>query len=356
MLAMLRQPETLDPDLAEHLVAVAAIATMDSHMEVRLSAMTLVARLLHTHPELLSVDTRKVMGAFLLYRAADESDMVYYDAVALVDELELTRDVLEHLVGRARSPDPRERVAALVARERLSLGVRSIELPDPPVTKLLDDPDPEVQLALLEFLGQNVRNSFDAKGMLPGVDLAAKLNPFLRSRDDRVRRAAIHYARNVGGSANREALIEALLDPDETLRNVAFEALYLRLQADELQDLLLHHEATPAQRAIVLEHETRWRESEPGFSRVADPAALRDLLASDDPGRRRDALLLAGFTGDPALRPDIEASLGDADPGVRAAAEAWFGRESPGIRSAAPSGLPAVAGERSGDSSGGSSE
>jgi hypothetical protein len=45
------------------------------------------------------------------------------------------------------------------------------------------------------------------------------------------------------------------------------------------------------------------------------------MLAGDDPLRRRDALLLAGFTGDPALVPDAEAALGDADPRVRAEAE-----------------------------------
>lgn len=190
----------------------------------------------------------------------------------------------------------------------MTLGVHRIELPDPPLAELLDDDDPDVQLALLQFLGQYIRYSWDAEELLPGVDLPDKLNPLLRSRDERVRRAAIHYAHDVGGSANREALIDVLQDPDEQLRDVAFQALYLRLPEHEVRDLPLGHEATPAQRAIVLEYETRWREREPGFSRVADPAALRTMLASGDPRQRRDALRLAGFTGDPALVADIESS------------------------------------------------
>lgn len=32
--------------------------------------------------------------------------MVYYDAIALVDELAPPPDVLQHLIDRARSPDP----------------------------------------------------------------------------------------------------------------------------------------------------------------------------------------------------------------------------------------------------------
>src|SRR5262249_5306710 len=133
--------------------------------------------------------------------------------------------------------------------------------------------------------------------------------------------AAIHYVHDVGGSANREALLDVLRDPDETLRNVAFMALYRKLPQDQRREFLLHHEATPAQRAMVLEHEARWREWGTPFSLIGDAAELRGMLASDDPRRRRDALLLAGFTGDPALVPDVEAALGDADPRVRAEAE-----------------------------------
>jgi HEAT repeat protein len=319
--ALLDKPEVLASEVVEHLVAVAAVGMTDARMEIRLRAMTRVARLLREHPAVLLADAREVLQAFLLYRAADDSDMVYHDAVALVDELKPSASVLEHLIGRARSPDPRERIEALVARRRMHLGVSSIEPPYPPLAELLDDDDPDVQLALLLFLGQVVRYSWDAEALLPGIDLAEKLNPLLRSRDDRVRRAAIHYAHDLGGSANREALIDTLRDPDETLRNVAFDALYLRLPEHEVRDFLLHHEATPAQRAIVLEHEARWREREYSFSRIADTADLRAMLASDDPRQRRDALLLAGFTGDPALAPDIEAALGDADPRVRAEAE-----------------------------------
>lgn len=59
----------------------------------------------------------------------------------------------------------------------MTLGVHRIELPDPPLAELLDDDDPNVQLALLQFLGQYIRYSWDAKEFLPGVDLPDKLNP-----------------------------------------------------------------------------------------------------------------------------------------------------------------------------------
>lgn len=320
--ALLDHPETLSPGLVEHLIAVAAVGMTDARMEVRLETMTMIARLLRQHPGLFPADARKPLEAFLLYRAADASDMVYYDAVALVDELQLSPDVLEHVVvGRARSPDPRERVESLVARRRMTLGVRNVEVPDPPLAQLLDDPDPAVQLAVLEFLQQNVRYSWDVEELLPGTDVAEKLNPLLRSADPRIRRTALQCAHNVGGVANREALLDFLRDPDEKLRDTAFEALYLRLPREDVQDLLLHHEATPSQRQIVLKHEARWRNRERSFSAVAEPADLRSMLASEDPRRRRDALILVGFTADPRLAPDVKVALSDVDPRVRMEAE-----------------------------------
>lgn len=317
--ALLDHLETLSPGLVEHLIAVAAVGMTDARMEVRLGTMTMIARLLRQHPGLLPADARKPLEAFLLYRAADESDMVYYDAVALVDELRLSPDVLDHvLVDRARSPDPRERLESLVANGRMSPGVCSVEVPDPPLAQLLDDPDPEVQLAALKFLHQNYLGLSDERLRWP--EFAAKLNPLLRSADPRIRRAALYCAREVGEDVNREVLLGVLRDPDETLRDVAFEALFFRAAGD-IQDFLLHHEATPRQRQIVREHEARWRDHEPRISAVAEPADLRAMLASDDPRRRRDALILAGFTADPALVPDVEAALADVDPGVRAEAE-----------------------------------
>jgi hypothetical protein len=320
--ALLDHPETLSPGLAEHLMAVAAVGMTDARMEVRLGTMTMIARLLRQHPGLFPADARKPLEACLLYRAADESDMVYYDAVALVDELRLSPDVLDHvLVDRARSPDPRERLESIVANGRMSLSVCSVEVPDPPLAQLLDDPDPEVQLAALEFLHQNFRYLSDAfEEQRRSPDFTEKLNPHLRSNDPRIRRAALHCARRLGGAVNREALLELLRDPDEALRDMAFEALFFRAAGD-IQDFLLHHEATPRQRQIVREHEARQRDHEPRISAVAEPADLRAMLASDDPRRRRDALILAGFTADPALVPDVEAALGDVDPGVRAEAE-----------------------------------
>ena len=80
-------------------------------------------------------------------------------------------------------------------------------------------------------------------------------------------------------------------------------------------------------------HEARWRAGEPSFSMVAEPADLRAMLAGEDPRRRRDALVLAGFTADPALVPDVRAALSDADPGVRVEAERWL-REIGGTDSA----------------------
>jgi HEAT repeats len=320
--ALLDHPETLSPGFVEYLMAVAAVAMTDERMEVRLRTMTRIARLLRQHPGLFPADARKPLEAFLLYRAADASDMVYYDAVALVDELQLSPDVLEHVVvGRARSPDARERVESLVARRRMTLGVRNVEVPDPPLAQLLDDPDPAVQLAVLEFIQQNIRYSWDVEELLPGIDLAEKLNPLLRSTDPRIRRTALQCAHNVGGAANRQALLDFLRDPDERIRDTAFEAVLLRLPQEDVQDLLLHHEATLRQRQIVRDHEARWRNRERSFSAVAEPADLRAMLASDDPRRRRDALILAGFTADPALVPDVRAALSDADPGVRVEAE-----------------------------------
>ena len=318
--ALLDRPAELAPELVEQLIAIAALGMLDARMEVRLRAMTRTARLLREHPPLLPADAREVLQAFLLYRAADDSDMVYYDAVALIDELALPPGVLEHLMGRARSLDPRERVDALVARERMALGVYSMEPPHPPLAALLDDDDPDVQLALLRLLRQIAKFRTALRDLIPGVDLAEKLNRFLRSQDPRVRRLAIHYARDVGEPANREALSAALQDPDPAIRDAAFEALYLTLFDSDLRDFLLHHEPTPGQRALVLEQEGRWRDRY-GSSQICDTADLRAMLASDDPLRRRDALLLAGFTGDPALVPDAEAALGDADPRVRAEAE-----------------------------------
>ena len=329
--ALLERPSELAPGIAEHLVVMAAVGMIDARMEVRLRAMTRVARLIREHPRLLPADAREVLQAFLLYRAADDSDMVYYDAVALIDELKLPPSAVEHLVGRARSPDPRERVEALVARRRMWGAVATWEPPYPLLAALLDDSDPEVQLALLQLLRQVARYSWDAEALLPGVDLPEKLNLLLRSRDDRVRREAILYAQGAGGPANREALTAALQDPDPDLRDRAFKTLYLTLPPDQLRDFLLHHEPTPAQREFVLESEARWREQGSAASQICDTAELREMLASDDPQRRRSALILAGFTGDPALAPDAEAALRDADPRVRALAEQLLGqlRERP---------------------------
>lgn len=317
--ALLEEPAALAPGVAEHLIAIAAVGMIDARMEVRLRAMSRTARLLREQPRLLPADAREVLQAFLLYRAADDSDMVYYDAVALVDELKLPAGALEHLMRRARSPDPRERVDALVARERMALGIHGMEPPDPPLEALLDDHDPDVQLALLQLLKQIARFPGMLEDLIPGVDVAEKLDRLLRSRDDRVRREAIQYARTAGGPANRDALIAALRDPDPVLRAAAFEALYLILPRDQLRDFLLHHEPTPAQRAFVLEREASWRDRD--GSMICDPPELRAMLASDDPRRRRDGLLLAGWTGDPALVPDAEAALEDADPRVRTEAE-----------------------------------
>lgn len=321
--ALLEHPETLSPELIEHLIAVAAVAMTDARMEVRLRTMTRIARLLRQHPGLFPADARKPLEAFLLYRAADESDMVYYDAAHLVDELRLSPDVLDHVVvGRARSPDPRERLESLVACGRMGSKACSVEVPDPPLAQLLDDPDPDVQLAALEFLHQHylgLSDAFEEQRRTPRF--MEKLNRHLRSSDPRIRRAALHCVRRMGGAVNRDALLDILRDPDERLRDTAFETLYLRLPQEDVQDLLLHHEATPSQRQIVRKHEARWRAGEPSFSMVAEPADLRAMLASDDPRRRRDALILAGFTADPALVPDVKAALGDADPAVRAEAE-----------------------------------
>jgi len=320
--ALLRDPLAVAPEALEHVVAIAIVGTTDPRMEIRLSAMTLVARLLRQHPERLPADAREVLLAFLLYRAADDNGMLYFDAVALVDDLRPPPTVLEHLVGRAHSFDERERIEALVARLRMHGGVNSTEPPYPPLQELLDDNDPDVQLGVLDLLSQVARHRWDVRDLLPGVDIADKLNLLLRSHDDRVRRAAIQYARRVGGPANREALIASLQDPDPKLRDIVFDALYLTLFDEELRDFLLHHEPTPTQRAMVLEHEARSRENGSSLSRIIDTPDLRDMLASDDPRQRREALLLAGFTGDPALVPDVERVLeSDSDPRVRAEAE-----------------------------------
>lgn len=319
---LLERPDRLSAGLIEHLIAVAAVAMTDPRMEVRLRTMTRIARLLHHYPELFPADARKPLEAFLLYRAADESDMVYYDAVALVDELQLSPDVLEYVITtRARARDVRERVESIVARKRMTLGVHTVELPDLPLAELLDDADPEVQLATLEFMNQNVRHSWDVEDLLPGTNLPEKLNRFLRSSDPRVRRAALQSARNVGGAPNREALIGFLQDFDEQTRDTAFEALYLRLPEQDRQDFLLHYEATPRQRQIVREDEARRRSNDPPFSLIAEPAALREMLASGDSRLRRDALILAEFIADPAFVPDVKAALDDPDPGVRLVAE-----------------------------------
>ncbi len=316
--ALLAEPERLPSQVIEHLLAVASLGMLDVRMEVRLSAMTRVARFLRAHPALVFADTSDVLQAFLLYRAADASDLVWYDAVALVDEMRMSVRVLEHLVGRARSLDPRERVDALVARQRMRLGVYHVEPPYPPFGELLDDDNPDVQLALLHYLQQAGIDASDVD-LLPRVDLAEKLNPMLRSPDDRVRREAARYARKVGGSGNRAALLDLLHDPDEVLRNLAFEALYQRLPQDEQRQFLLHHEASPSQRAFVHAHEARSRAQ--GGSFIAETAELRAMLASHDPRQRRDALLLAGYTGDPALIPDVEAARADPDHRVRVEAE-----------------------------------
>jgi len=316
--ALLAEPERLPPQVIEHLLAMASLGMLDARMEVRLSAMTRVARFLRAHPALVFADASDVLQAFLLYRAADASDLVWYDAVALVDEMRMSVHVLEHLVGRARSLDPHERVEALVARQRMRLGVYHVEPPYPPFGELLDDDDPDVQLVLLHYLQQAGIDASDVD-LLPHVDLAEKLNPMLRSPDTRVRREAARYARNVGGSGNRAALLDLLHDPDEVLRNLAFEALYQRLPQDEQREFLLHHEASPTQRAFVHAHEARCRAQ--GGSFIAETAELRAMLASQDPRQRRDALLLAGYTGDPALIPDVEAARADPDHRVRVEAE-----------------------------------
>jgi HEAT repeat protein len=317
---LLEKPAGLAPEVVEHLIAIAALGLIDPRWEVRQRVMTCIAHLLRENPRLLPADAREVHQAFLLYRTADDSDMVYYDALALVDKLQIPPGVLEHLMGRAHSPDPLERIDALVARRRMVLGVESTEPPFPPLAALLNDRDPDVQLALLKLL-HRVAYYWDTEELLPGIDLAEKLDPLLRSGDDRVRREAILYAETGGGPANRDALIAALRDPDPMLRDAAFKALYIVFPQDQLRDFLLHHEATPAQRAMLLERAAYWRAQGSTFNYVADTAELRAMLASDDPRQRRDALLLAGFTGDPALIPDVEAALGDADPRVRAEAE-----------------------------------
>jgi hypothetical protein len=316
--ALLAEPSQLPREAIEHLLAVAALGMLDARMETRLSSMTRVARFLRAHPGVVPTDASEVLQAFLLYGAADASDMVWYDAVALVDELRMPMHVLEHLVGRARSLDPRERVEALVGRQRMRLGVYDVEPPPPPFGELLDDDSPDVQLALLHYLQQAGIDASDAD-LIPDIDLAEKLNPMLRSADERVRREAARYARKVGGSINRAALLDLLRDPDEPLRNLAFEALYQRLPQDELRQFLLNHEASPAQRAFALSHETRWRAR--GGSFIAEPDELRAMLASDDPQQRREALRLAGYVGDPAFIPDVDAARRDPDPRVQAEAE-----------------------------------
>jgi hypothetical protein len=318
--ALLEQPVALAPAVVEHLLALGALGMLDPRIEVRLRALTRVGRFLREHPALVPADTREVASAFLLYRAADASDLVYYDAVALIDELKLPPGVVEHVMARGRSADPRERVEALVARRRMHAAVYSFDPPFPPLAALLDDGDPEVQLALLQLLGQVARFSWDTDDLLPGVDVAGKLDRLLRSRDDRVRGTAIRYARGAGKATNGPALRAALADPDPALRDAALDALYVLLPPDELRELLLHHEASPSQRAAVRAAEAHRRDTEIP-SQIADAGELRTMLASTDPRQRHAALLLIGYTGDPALAPDVEAARHDADPRVRAEAE-----------------------------------
>jgi hypothetical protein len=317
--ALLETPTGLTAEAIERLVAVSAIGMLDAHWGVRLDSMTYIARFLQRHPAQLAPDTRQVMEAFLLYRTADKSDMVFYDAARLVDDLKVSQGALEHLVGRARSLDPQERIAALEARYRIHYTDKLT--PYPPLAELLEDDDPEVQLELLDFLSQCVHYSWDVEDLLPGVDLPAKLNRFLRSSDEHIRRRAISYTRDHGNSSNREALISILRGPNEAVRDAAFDALCCTLDNEELQAFLLEHEATPAQRAKILEYERRRRERLPNSGYLIEAEDLLAMLTSNDPRRRRDALVLAGYTGDPAWVPDAERALGDEDPRVRAEAE-----------------------------------
>jgi HEAT repeat protein len=317
--ALLESPAGLAQEALERLVAVSAIGLLDARWGGRLDTMTCIAQFLQRHPAVLSPATRQVIEAFLLYRTADKSDMVNYDAARLVDDLQVSRGALEHLVGRARSLDPQERRAALVARYRIQYTDRMS--PYPPLGELLDDDDPDVQLELLGFLSQCVRYSWDVKKLLPGVDLPAKLNRFLRSPDERIRRRAVSYTRDHGNESNREALVCILWGSDEMLRDAAFDALCRTLYGEELHAFLVEHEATPAQRARILEYERRWREQFAGSDYLIETEDLDAMLTSDDPRRRHDALVLVGYIGNPAHTPHAERALGDEDPRVRAEAE-----------------------------------
>lgn len=300
--------------------ALCAIFLGSARWERRQASLALLSDALMRASESIA-PMRNAYLTLLLYRIGDQSDMVYYEALDLLDRFSPDDSVLAQVLGRMESPEPSDRKEALIGARRI-LGQRDCELifPLDALERLLADPKQSADTAreALRTLCDLLNSLASDKGEFPGR-FAPILMQLLSHDDERIRKETLRVVSHFHDWEGRKEVRHLLQDENEDLRNRAFMTLYRIMPAHEFLALLKDQPPNASCHAEVAAHQAYLRENGWTNSLISDDA-LRDLLASDDPSARIDGLYYASFLGDDRYRSEFMANLEHGDSRVRLAA------------------------------------